>query len=313
MRALLALMTAAKALATVQEWLASAAQKSQDAEFRLSMADLWATGEAAASLGFLAARLSDKLDEAEHPCSADAKLAALFSPAAKLFSSSQIPKCLQQVAARDEHGAQETTDLHSRLIDAQIEDMYMGPAALQRRLVSVAMTDTRFLAEFQKWTGEMDALAAQAPQAGMRSLAEGMRLWQWTLEQLRQQVDARGVRLFCDARQGVTFAMAEALCELLAARSLALDVLEMDRNPQGRELAALFGDLSILAGGRSAARTSQTCTELLSGYAERFPISATARAVFAQQRASLYASLQGTMDARERIAEFLRQTPVQKH
>ena len=313
MRALLALMTAAKALATVQEWLASAAQKSQDAEFRLSMADLWATGEAAASLGFLAARLSDKLDEAEHPCSADAKLAALFSPAAKLFSSSQIPKCLQQVAARDEHGAQETTDLHSRLIDAQIEDMYMGPAALQRRLVSVAMTDTRFLAEFQKWTGEMDALAAQAPQAGMRSLAEGMRLWQWTLEQLRQQVDARGVRLFCDARQGVTFAMAEALCELLAARSLALDVLEMDRNPQGRELAALFGDLSILAAGRSAARTSQTCTELLSGYAERFPISATARAVFAQQRASLYASLQGTMDARERIAEFLRQTPVQKH
>ena len=311
MRALLALMTAAKALSTVQEWFASTVQKSHDAEFRLSMADLWATGEAAASLGFLAARLSDKLDEAEHPSGSDANLAALFSPAAKLFSSSHIPKCLQQVAAWDECG--NAGDLHSRLVDAQIEDMYMGPAALQRRLVSVAMADAHFLSEFQGWTLEMDSLATRAPRAGMRSLAEGMRLWQWTLEQLRQQVDARGVRLFCDARQGVTFAMAEALCELLAARSLALDVLELDRNPQGREFAALFGDLSILAAGRSAAHASQICSELLCGYAERFPISATARDAFARQRASLYASLQGTMDARERIAEFLRQAPFQKH
>jgi len=85
MRALLGLMTAAKALSTVQEWFASTEQKSQEAEFRLEMADLWATGEAAASLGFLAARHSDKLYEAEHPSSADAKLAALFS---RLQSSS---------------------------------------------------------------------------------------------------------------------------------------------------------------------------------------------------------------------------------
>jgi hypothetical protein len=313
MRALLALMTAAKALSTVQEWFASTVQKSQDAEFRLSMADLWATGEAAASLGFLAARFSDKLDVAEHRFNADVKLAALLSPAAKLFSSSSIPKCLQQMAAWDEYSAQNANDLHTRLVDAQIEDMYMGPAALQRRLISAAMTDTHFLAEFQKWTGEIDALASRVSRTGMRSLAEGMRLWQWTLEQLRQQVDARGVRLFCDARQGVTFAMAEVLCRLLAARSLALDVLEMDRNPPGREFAALFGDLSILAAGRSAAHASQTCTEVFGGYAERFPISAAARGIFARQRASVCASLRGTMDARERIAEFLRQAPARKH
>jgi hypothetical protein len=306
MRALLALMTAAKALSTVHEWFATTEQKSQEVGFRLEMADLWATGEAAASLGFFAARLSDKLDEAEHPSSSDAKLAALFSPAAKLFSSSSIPKCLQQMAKWDEYSVQDANDMRTRLVDAQIEDMYMGPAALQRRLVSAAMTDTHFLAEFQKWTGEIDALAARMPRAGMRSLAEGMRLWQWTLEQLRQQVDARGVRLFCDARQGVTFAMAEALCGLLAAHSLALDVLEMDRNPQGGEFAALFGDLSILAAGRSAAHASQTCTEVFGGYAERFPISAAARGVFARQRASLCANLEGMMDARERIAEFLR-------
>jgi hypothetical protein len=55
MRALLGLMTAAKALATVQDWFDSSGQKRGNAEFRLATADLWATGEAAASLGFCAA------------------------------------------------------------------------------------------------------------------------------------------------------------------------------------------------------------------------------------------------------------------
>jgi hypothetical protein len=308
MRALLGLMTASKALSTVQAWFDSPEQKSGGAEFRLTMADLWATGEAATSLGFCAARLNDELDGAKDRSNADTKLATLFSPAAKLFSSSHVAELLREVAAWGKYGAQATTDLHARLVDAQIEDMYMGPAALQRRLVSFAMTDIRFLADFQKWTEEIDALAARLPRAGMRSLAEAMRLWRWTLERLQQQADARGARLYCDARQGVTFAMADALCGLLAARSLALDVLEMemDRRSPGRECAAIFRDLSILAAGRAASRVSQTCADLLCGYAERFPISGAERRAFAELRANLCVSLGGTMNARERIAEFLR-------
>jgi hypothetical protein len=194
------------------------------------------------------------------------------------------------------------------MIDAQIEDMYMGPAAVQRRMVSAAMIDSRFLAEFQKWTGEIDALAERAPQAGMRSLAEGMRLWQWTLERLRQQADARGFRLYCDARQGVTFAMADALCGLLAARSLALDVFEMERarHAQDNVCASIFSDLSTLASCRAAARASQTCAELLCGYAPRFPVSTAERRAFAELQAKLIISLHSMMDTRERIAEFLR-------
>jgi hypothetical protein len=144
----------------------------------------------------------------------------------------------------------------------------------------------------------------------MRSLVAGMRLWHWTLERLRQHTDARGAKLFCDARQGVTFAMADALCEVLAARSLALDVLEMEtgRHSQGRECAAIFRDLSILMAGRAAANVSQTCAELLCGYAERFPVSGTEQGTLAELRADLCFSLRGTMDARERIAEFLRGT-----
>jgi hypothetical protein len=313
MRALLGLMTAAKALCTVQGWfIHSCAQKSAprgggNAEIRLALADLWATGEAAASLGFTAARLSDELDCAKNPSKADAMLAVLFSSAAKLFSGSSVPECIQQVGARGGIGAQEASvDLHSRLIDAQIEEMYMGPAALQRRLVSAAMIDARFLAEFQNWTGEMETFAEQLPRTGMGSLAGGMRLWHWTLERLRQQADARGVRLYCEARQGVTFAMADALCGLLAARSLALDVIEMGRRLPSGECSSIVLDLSILAASRAAGRGLQTCEQLLFGYAERFPVSAAERKTFAELRAGLYRSLHGTMDARERIAEFLR-------
>jgi hypothetical protein len=310
MRAPLGLMTAAKALATVQDWFDSPGQESGGAEFRLAMADLWATGEAAASLGFCAARLNDELDRAKDHSAADARLAALFSPAAKLFSSSHIAESLRQAAAWSESDAPATIALHARLIDAQIEDMYMGPSALQRRMVSAAMTDDRFLAEFQEWTTAIDGLAKRLPRAEMHSLAAGMRLWQWTLERLRQHTDARGARLFCDARQGVTFAMADALCEVLAARSLALDVLEMEtgRHSQGRECAAIFRDLSILATGRAAARISQTCAERLCGYAQRFPVSGAEQGTLAELRADLCVSLRGTMDARERIAEFLRGT-----
>lgn len=307
MRALLALMTAAKALSTVKDGLSLSPQTS-GAEFRLRLADLWATGEAAASLGFSAARFCDELDRAANPSSANAGLAALFSPAAKLFSSSRVPECLRQVGLLIGYGAPPGLDLRSKLIDTQVEEMYMGPAALQRRLVSAAMTGTRFLAEFQKWTGEMDVLAGRLPRAGLRSLAEGMRLWHWTLEQLQHQADARGAKLYRDARQGVTFAMADALCGLLAARSLALCAfdMEMDCRQPGRESSSIFLDLSTLAAGRAAARGMQTCMDLLFGYAERFPVSGAERRAAAELRADLCVSLRGTMDARERIAKFLR-------
>jgi hypothetical protein len=308
MRALLGLMTAAKALSTVQACFVSSAKRCDSAEFRLDIADLWATGEAAASLGFFATRLSDRRDEAEDRSGGDAKLAALFSPAAKLFSSSRIQECLRQALAWGGSDPAATADLRGRLIDAQIEDMYMGPAAVQRRMVSAAMTDSRFLAKFQNWTGEIDALAERAPRTGLRSLAEGMRLWQWTLELLRKQTDAQGFLLYCDARQGVTFAMADALCGLLAARSLAWDVLEMERarHAQDSVFASIFNNLSTLASCRAATRVSQTCAELFGGYAPRFPVSSAERRAFAELRVKLFVSLRAMIDTRERIAEFLR-------
>jgi hypothetical protein len=302
MRTLLALMTAAKALATVQRQISSASPQ-KGARFRLALADLWATGEAAASLGFAAVRLSDDLKRAEN-----ASLAALLSSAAKLYSSSRIAETLIEVSAHTDAASQASQELQARLIDAQIEEMYMGPSALQRRLVSAAMTGARFLAGFEPWTQSIERAAERLPQAGLPALAEGMRLWHWTLQRLRERVDGRGAKLYCDARQGVSFAMADALCELLAARSMALDLLQAERNFAGRDqqIVSVFSDLLAVAAGRAASRCAQICTDLLFGYAERFPVSSVEQKIFNAQRARLFFTLRGTLNARQRVADFLR-------
>jgi hypothetical protein len=261
------------------------------------MADLWAAGEAAASLGFAAARRSDELDAAKD--GSDGDWAALFSSAAKLFSSNSVPESLQRINACDELGARGTLELQRRQMDAQIENMYMGPAAVQRRLVSAAMTGAGFLSAFEKWTGEMET------HEGGRCLARGMRLWHWTLERMREKADARGARLYSNARQGVTFAMADALCGLLAARSLALDFLLMEKNsPAAGEYAAVFRKLSCVAASRAAMRGLQICEDVLFGYAARFSISDDERRDFAKLRTDLCIRLSGSMEAREGIAEF---------
>ena len=308
MRALLALMTAAKALSTVKDGFEFIPTDERRASFACAWPIFglpakprprWASLPRVSAMNSIGRRILP----APMPGWPRSSLPRQSSSAA-----AGSPSVCGKLACCIGYGAPPGLDLRSKLIDTQVEEMYMGPAALQRRLVSAAMTGTRFLAEFQKWTGEMDVLAGRLPRAGLRSLAEGMRLWHWTLEQLQHQADARGAKLYRDARQGVTFAMADALCGLLAARSLALCAfdMEMDCRQPGRESSSIFLDLSTLAAGRAAARGMQTCMDLLFGYAERFPVSGAERRAAAELRADLCVSLRGTMDARERIAKFLR-------
>jgi hypothetical protein len=200
--------------------------------------------------------------------------------------------------------------VHDKLMDAQIEALYLGPEALQRRLVSTAMIDGEFLRAFQSWTEELEGFDRHLPGTGVRSLTAGMRLWHWTLLQLRQQMDSRGVRLFCDARQGVTFPMADALCTLLAARSLTLDLSELKKCGRHRLATAaertLFSDLSVIASTRAASSAGKICAALLLGYNGRFPVSAAARRSFNELQIRLNMSLIGAMAARDRVAQFLR-------
>jgi hypothetical protein len=147
------------------------------------------------------------------------------------------------------------------------------------------------------------------PGAGIHSLLAAMHLWHWALLQFQQQTDARGARLLCDARQGVTFPMADALCWLLAARSLTLDALDLQkgghRQVQHASVLRVFSDLCTIASVCAAGAVKQTCTALLLGYDPQFPVSAATRQEFDNLRATIDRNLRGAGAARDSVARFL--------
>jgi alkylation response protein AidB-like acyl-CoA dehydrogenase len=311
-RTILSLLTASKLLSTVKTVVHLHCQMNEELDVWQRLVDVWATGEAAASLGISAARVSDELDMAGNRPGARMSEAAVLCPAAKLFSTCHAAGMLQSAVALGMYCPIESNFgcLEDKLIDAQIEAVYLGPEALQRRQVSAAMINDGFLSEFRRWTEEMNRLAGRLPRTGIRCLAAGMRLWHWTMDQLQQQTDTRGARLYCDARQGVTFPMADVLCWLLAARALTLDVLELEKSGRkgGATLSVLsfFSDLSTIASVHAAGCVGQTCAGLLFGYNGQFPVSADAESAFGDLRTKLDMSLCGAMAARDRAVRFIR-------
>ena len=118
--------------------------------------------------------------------------------------------------------------LANKWMDSQLEATYEGPEAVQRRQLSVTMTNEVFLAQFRAWIAEMRRIASNHPGTGACTLASAMTLWLWSLKHLQKAIDPEGGKLYHGQRQGVTFPMADALCWLLASRCQILDVLELE-------------------------------------------------------------------------------------
>ena len=138
----------------------------------------------------------------------------------------------------------------------------------------------------------------------LRCMTAGMRLWQWTLNQLQQRTDPRGRRLYSDTCQSVTFAMADALCGLLAARSFITDLLESEeRKLECAETPSIMSDLATIASLRAAGSVGQISTDLLLGY--DCPFSSATRSELSRLRSKLDGSICGTMAARDRAELFL--------
>ena len=76
-------------------------------------------------------------------------------------------------------------------------------------------------------------IASTRPGTGACTLASAMKLWLWTLNYLQKATDPAGGKLYHGQRQGVTFALADALCWLLASRCQILDVLELEARGSG--------------------------------------------------------------------------------
>ncbi|MBM4061177.1 MAG: acyl-CoA dehydrogenase [Planctomycetes bacterium] len=309
-------------------------QLKQDALHRLI--DVWATGEASASLGFCAARLFDAYDELEadkdrlfaargidgvrdqlralqeatgpaveyvrllgKPAAErgprfatlqqdalvqfavlDAAI-AVFGPATKLWNTGHGANLMREaVSLMGGSGLTEDCPgfLGQKWMDAQLEATYEGPEAVQRRQLAASMTNVVFLAQLRQWTHELKEIAGAEPQSGACTLGSAFDLWSWTLDHLLSGVDADGKPLYKEARHGVTFLMADALCWLLAARCQLLDVRELQqRGPAIAELAAdlpgqlqFLHDLCRVQAARAAGEAARICTELVFGY-QRHP------------------------------------------
>jgi short/branched chain acyl-CoA dehydrogenase len=306
-------------------------QQREDVLHRLL--DVWATGEASASLGFAAARLFDALDPIEKEkdrllaeqgvrggtaafkavkrCQKDAlefleleakpedrrdreryeKLQAdtmvrfllldsqanVLCPAAKLWNTGHGANIMREaVSLMGGYGITEDCPgfLGHKWMDAQLEATYEGPEAVQRRQLSVTMTNEVFLAQFRQWVRQMRRIASRRPGTGACALATAMQMWLWTLEHLQEATDAEGNKLYQGARQGVTFPLADALCWLLAARCQILDLIELEeQGPQNPVVAeglegtvGFLSDLSHMQVARAAGETGRTCAELVFGY-----------------------------------------------
>jgi alkylation response protein AidB-like acyl-CoA dehydrogenase len=294
-------------------------QLKEDAVHRL--VDVWATGEASASLGFEAARVFDQVDPMEkekaaimeerglsgskifkamrqvqqgaieflagkRPELADdllTKYAVLDSvanvlcPACKLWNTGHGAQVMREaVSLMGGYGITEDCPgfLGHKWMDAQLEATYEGPEAVQRRQLSVTMTDELFLAQFRQWTRDLRAVANDRPGTGACALATAMQLWLWTLEHLLTAKDADGGKLYSSSRHGVTFPLADALCWLLASRSQILDVLELEKkgpeNPTVAEglpgLLAFLTDLCFVQATRAAGEVGRVCAGLVFGY-----------------------------------------------
>ena len=204
-------------------------------------------------------------------------VANVLCPACKLWNTGQGAHMMREaVSLMGGYGITEDCPgfLGQKWMDSQLEATYEGPEAVQRRQLSVTMTDEVFLAQFRHWTCEMRLLANRQPGTGACALASAMEMWLWTLDHLQRYTDADGGTLYSSSRQGLTFALADALCWLVAARCQILDVLELqEEGPQNPTVAeGLAGTLEFLTdlchvqSAHAAGEVGRICAELVFGY-----------------------------------------------
>ena len=201
----------------------------------------------------------------------------VLCPATKLWNTGHGANMLREaVSLMGGYGITEDCPgfLANKWMDAQLEATYEGPEAVQRRQMAITMTSEVFQAQFRGWTAEMRRIASTHPGTGACTLASAMQMWMWTLVHLRKAVDPAGNKLYHGQRQGVTFALADALCWLVASRAQIQDVLELAaRGPEdpvaseGIEgTVQFFSDLCHIQAAQAAGEVSRICAELVFGY-----------------------------------------------
>jgi hypothetical protein len=208
-------------------------------------------------------------------------------------------------------------------MDAQLEATYEGPEAVQRRQLSITMTNSLFIAQFEGWIQDLQAISVEHPATGACAVGSAMALWLWTVRHLQDATDANGAKLYQSNRHGVTFPLTDVLCWLIASRQQILDAVELGKS--GAEdpsvadelpgTLAFLNDLCHVQAARAAGETVRICSELIFGYQPQ-PACACASdgtpdtnaphlQTFTHLRSQLDACLYGFRLAKDRAANSL--------
>jgi alkylation response protein AidB-like acyl-CoA dehydrogenase len=198
-------------------------------------------------------------------------------PAAKLWNTGVGATTMREaVSLMGGYGITEDCPgfLGHKWMDAQLEATYEGPEAVQRRNLTVTMTNELFLAQWKVWIREMRDLAARRPGTGACTLATAMSLWLWAYNYLQHSTDPEGGKLYHGTRQGVTFPLSDAISWLLAARYMILDVLQLEKDGPNNPVVAeglestlqFYTDLCHVQAARAAGEAARICAELVFGY-----------------------------------------------
>lgn len=206
-------------------------------------------------------------------------MAGVLNPATKLWCTGVGATTMREaISLVGGYGITEDCPgfLMQKWTDAQLEATYEGPEAVQRRHMTMTMTNPVFQGVIDAWIRQLRRLGSENPGMGAYALAAAFELWQWTMNHLQSAKDADGRKLYHNKRQGVTFPMADALGWLLGPYYLMLDVLELkEKGPMSPTLAdglddlvAFYRDMSHVQAVRAAGEAVRICTELVYGYAE---------------------------------------------
>jgi len=204
-------------------------------------------------------------------------LAGILNPGVKLWNTGEgANKMREAVALVGGYGITEDCPgfLMQKWSDTQLEATYEGPEAVQRRHLTMTMTSEVFQYTLSAWIKQMQRAGKDVPGLGGYVLAAAMELWQWTMNYLQTAKDENGKKLYHNKRQGVTFAMADALGWILGPYYLATDVMElMEKGPMAptlaegiEDLTAFYKDMSHVQAARAAGEVARICTDLVYGF-----------------------------------------------
>ena len=242
--------------------------------------------------------------------------ANVFCPACKLWNTGYGATIMREaVSLMGGYGITEDCPgfLPNKWMDAQLEATYEGPEAVQRRQLSITVANSLFLAQFEGWILDLQAIAATQPATGAGATASAMTLWLWTVRHLQTATDANGAKLYQSNRHGVTFPLTDALCWLIASRQQILDAVNLAtagaEDPSVAEelpgALAFLTDLCHVQAARAAGETSRICSELVFGYQALPEGDDSGLAAFVRMRSDLDGSLYGFRLAKDRAANAL--------